>query len=174
VVKIVGTTTCHGVSYEADPYTPLTVSWHVRTDGGPLYLYVRGEEYGYVELKVDPNTLALCKLVVIDLPPSTDRNVDPGSYRSGSSSPVLDRTQWKWKTTPDYTEPLRRDADITERLHYSKSRDTFALWFSDARSVRYLACGGAMVGVSADDEMVCVAVPTPPASEPTGYPRQPM
>lgn len=171
MIKIVGAEGCEGVSYEADPYIPLTVSWHVRTGGGLLSLYVRGQSHGYIALWVDPDTLGLCKLVVIDLPPSTDRSIGPATRRSDGLSPVLDRAHWKWKVTPDYTEPLVRNADTTERLHHSKSHDTFVIWFSDVPSVRYLACGRALVGVSADDEMVCVSVPTPPVVEPEGYPR---
>lgn len=174
MIKIVGAMTCQDVSYEADPYTPLTVSWRIRVDDAPLYLYVRGEDHGYVELKVDPKTLALCKLILIDLPPPTDRSLSSALEHEGGLSPVLDRAQWVWRVTPDYEEPLRRDVDITERLYYSKSRDTFVLWFCGAPSARYLACSNAIVGVSADNEMVCVAVPTPPVVEPAGYPHRPM
>jgi hypothetical protein len=86
---------------------------------GPLYLLVNGDQGGYVELKVDPNSGALCGLVVVDLPLYVERAVVPAEVLAGSNVPVLDLDIWEWKVTPDYKEPLKNHADDVSPLAHS-------------------------------------------------------
>ena len=164
--KVLGGVECPGATASADPWIPLIVSWQVSLLGGPLYLYVTGNDGGYVELKVDPNSGALYALVIVDLPPMTDRTVEIGPLEAGSLSPIFDLGLWEWKVTPDYKEPAKCDIDATSPLNYSTPGDLFALWFSDVPIGRYLACGDARVGVSPSDELVNIVVPRPPIIKP--------
>jgi hypothetical protein len=170
VIRILSDIPCSGSSSQADPWVPLTVSWQVSSHGAPMNLYVRGEDGGYVELKVDPETFALQRLVVVDVPPTSERIIER-STGIRESAPVLDCNLWEWKTTPDYTEPMRRDADTTAPLSLSRDGESVALWFSNDEAARFLSCENVIVGVSGDAAMVCVIVPPPAIDEPIGYPR---
>jgi hypothetical protein len=54
MLKVLGSAECPGATASADPWIPLTVSWQVNLRGGPLYLYVAGDDGGYIELKLIP------------------------------------------------------------------------------------------------------------------------
>lgn len=165
MVKVLASAGCYGATASADPWVPLTVSWQVDMRGGPLYLYINGQDGGYVELNVDPDTGSLCDLVVVDLPPVVDR-VPEAAPTDRALTPVLDLDLWEWKITPDYKEPGRRDIDAVSLLAHSMPGELFALWFSDLPVGRYLVCGEARVGISVSGDLVSVVVPRPPVVKP--------
>ncbi|KAA2263020.1 hypothetical protein F0L68_11245 [Solihabitans fulvus] len=108
-----------------------------------------------MELKIAPDSGALLGLVMIDVPPKVDRAIDiEGNFETGV--PVLDTKMWPWKVTPDYSEPEKRDIDSTEDLACSSGDDSFVLWFSSVAAIKYLRCGDVAVGMSSDDELVCM------------------
>ncbi|GIF69375.1 hypothetical protein Ais01nite_74100 [Asanoa ishikariensis] len=164
--KVLNGVACPGATASADPWIPLTVSWAVSLRGGPLYLYVRGDDGGYVELKVDPDSGALYALVIVDLPQHVDRSVKDAPTKPDPLSPVFDLGLWEWKNTPDYKESAKRDTDATSTLAYSTPGNLFALWFSGSPVSSYLECGAVRVGVSDVDELVGIVVNRPPVIEP--------
>jgi hypothetical protein len=138
----------------------------VNPRGRPLRLYITGASGGYVEMKLDPDSGALYEVVVVDLPPLVEREVEAAPVADRAVSPVLDRELWPWRITPDYREPMRRDIDITEELAYSRSSEVFSLLFSSSRVSSYLACENVKVGLSEDSELVSIVTPSPPIIEP--------
>ncbi|MEU7531753.1 hypothetical protein AB0A74_38880 [Saccharothrix sp. NPDC042600] len=164
--KVLKSVECSVATASADPWIPLTVSWQLRLRGRPLYLCVTGDDGGYVELKVDPDSGALYALVLVDLPPLTDRPVEHAPVERESLSPVFDLDLWEWKITPDYKEPAKFDVDATSSLAYSTVGDLSALWFSCSPVGRYLECGEVRVGVSDIDELVSIVVRRPPVIKP--------
>lgn len=166
MLRVLGQIECLGATASADPWIPLTVTWQVGLRGGPLYLYVTGQEGGYVELKIDPDSGGLYALVIVDLPPQIERNVGHARVETGLNTPVFDLGLWEWKVTPDYKEPVKHDIDVTSALGYSTPDDSFALWFSYSEVSHYLATGDVRVGVSLDGGLVTIVVPRPPVVEP--------
>jgi hypothetical protein len=164
--KVLDGVGCPGASASADPWVPLSVLWQISLRGGPLYCYVTGDDGGYVELKIDPDSGALCALIVIDLPPLVDRPIGEARIEPGSLSPVFDLELWEWKTTPDYKEPAKHDIDKVGTLARSTSGEFFVLWFAHCPVDRYLECGEARVGVSSDGELVNIVVRQPPVIRP--------
>ena len=166
MLKVLAGAACLGATVSADPWVPLTISWHLSMQGGPLRLYLTGDEGGYVELNVSPDSGALSRLVLVNVPPTTDRIFEVPGGAAEQLSPVLDLGLWEWKVTPDYREPASRDAELSSTLTYSKRSDEFTLWFSGSPVVRIITCGKVCVGVSQDNEMVAIRVPTPEIVEP--------
>lgn len=164
--KVIAGVECPGAEACADPWVPLSVSWQVMLRGGPAYLYVTGQNGGYIELKVDPDTGALYALIVVDLPPITSRIAEPAPVEGGSQSPVFDLGLWEWKVTPDYKELAKRDVDATSMLAHSTQGNFFVLWFSSSSVGRYLQCGGVRVGISRGGELVNVMVQRPLVAKP--------
>ncbi|GAB3661202.1 hypothetical protein GCM10028833_41200 [Glycomyces tarimensis] len=159
MLRVLGKASCSGVEATGDRWVPLAVYWGVNLRDGPLYLFVTGREGGYIELKVDPNSGALYGLVIINLPPRSERAVEATGIEPESGVPVFDLELWDWKVTPDYREPAGRDAEMDSRLWYSTPSGHFALWFSSSAVRQYLTAGDVSVGVSSNEDLVCIVVP---------------
>ena len=53
MIKVVGRAACGGEESRADPWIPFIVNWRFEERAGTLNLYVRGENGGYLEMRVD-------------------------------------------------------------------------------------------------------------------------
>lgn len=166
VIRATGLVSCTAAVAEADPWIPLKVSWPVERHGGALNLYLRGAGGGYVELRSDEVSGALTELVVIDTPPDGDRTPDTSAPEAADRTVVLDAEMWEWKVTPDYREPARRDTTMTTDLTLAVAGGQTTVWFGTAEPVRFAIAGTVRAGLTAQDELICVSVPTPEAVDP--------
>jgi hypothetical protein len=159
VLSVLDSIDCPQVILENDPWIPLKVSWDVPRVGQPLYLRVSGDEGGEVEVKVDPISGALLQVIVLDVPPGLEGfDLLPTGTRSEGQTPVLERSKWEWKVTPDYSEVKNSVARSVEKLRMARVVNVVTLSFSSQPAVKFIGCGSVRVGVAIDGELVSIVV----------------
>jgi hypothetical protein len=169
VVKVVGSAKCSSVTVEADYWIPLKVTWNVERRTGVLYLFVSGEDGGYVELKADEHTGALLQFVVVEAPPvSTEHSWVAELAEEGT--PLLDTAMWDWRITPDYAEPAGREISVVQRMSMSMGDRMLLVAVSDRPPSYFIGSAEARVGITDDGEMVCLVARNPQRDVPVGYP----
>lgn len=89
-IRVVGEEECQGADVERDEWISLIASWWPGAQAQPLYLLVSGTDGGEVELKVDPETGSLLKIIVIEAPPAQSA-IGAGSPRFLLSRRTSDR-----------------------------------------------------------------------------------
>lgn len=166
MIKVIGSKGSEMAYAEADPWIGFKASWIMDLNDEPLYLFMTGLSGGYVEFKVHPQSCALYKVIVVDMPPRVSRDIDPASTADSFGAPIIDKGIWSWKVTPDYIEPAKRDVEITGDISYSRSKGMFSLWFSSSLMSSFITCGDVRVGISKDSELVCISSPEPQIVEP--------
>ncbi|MFD4658974.1 hypothetical protein ACFWP2_25470 [Kitasatospora sp. NPDC058444] len=133
----------------------MKVAWEPRIQGRPLYLRVSGINGGEVEMKIDPVSGMLGQVVVIDVPPRVEvKNRIPLDGVDQNLTPILDRSIWGWKETPDGATLDGSVASSVEELGFIQSEERIGLVFSDREPVRYLRCEDIAVAVSDDGALV--------------------
>lgn len=165
-VRVTGLVSSPAAVAEADPWIPLKVSWPVERRGGGLSVYVHGVDGGYVELRSDEVSGALTGLVVVDAPPAGARSFEAGAPETADTAVILDAELWEWRVTPDYREPARRDTTVMADLSLTVADGHTTMWFGSAAVARFAVAGPVRVGLSAQDELICVSTPTPDVVDP--------
>lgn len=148
MLSVVGFAACDVPDVEADEWIPLNIVWG-RPQGQPLYLRISGEQGGEIELKVDPDTGTLCEFIVLIEPPDVVRAISTTAGEHSGSVPVLDRSLWSWKETPDYREPKDRFATMRADLG-RVSADEYVVVLSGRPTSAYATAGSVRVGISED------------------------
>lgn len=155
MISVLDSVDCSEVLVEVDPWIPMKVTWITPRTGQLLYLRVSGEDGGEVELKIDSMTGALLQAVVIDAPPGSGGfDSLPDAAHSGGRVPVLDRSVWDRKQTPDYSEPAHSVAWRKSSLRMVRQNSVITLAISSQVAVRYVGCDSVRVGVAADGGLV--------------------
>lgn len=170
MIRVVDCAPCGPIEVTADPGIPLSVKWQLAVRSGILNLYIRGIDGGYVEMRVDESTGALVELVVIQAPPDGPSRCSIPSDLPTSETVVLNREIWEWHVTPDYIEPARRDASVSQKLSWSVLDNTVSLLFGESEVSRLIGSPDAVVGISKSRELACMTVRLPNVELPQGYP----
>jgi hypothetical protein len=142
------------VSVEGDAYVPLTVRWSTPLSGQPVHFRIDGDAGGHLDLHIDLLTHRLLSLVVIDLPPVSDRSyqLEVKSQRLGD--PVVDLTPW---TSAQGDRITSRVVKATEHLVRWLETDAVYVAVAGDRAVRVVsaedvdlltATDGAFVGLA--------------------------
>ena len=163
-VLTVGVTASTGAVIETDWWVPLMLEWHCIISDAPLNLFIKDPMYGFVELKIDPDTGALIGFVIIDLPHEDAQGRTLHGVHSEAGAPIVDRDMWPWKVTPDYREPAKRNLDMTLPLASSVHDDRLTVWIGDGQPEVNLTTEDVHVTIGRDGALLAISVPWPKES----------